>query len=250
VAYHILAANGSLTTDDYTFAPYTPTPYTRALVSVTLDDGWTNQYTNALPALTKYSVPATFYIISGSLTDQPDYMSGTQVKALKTAGHEIGDHTITHPDLTTLSAALLTSEMKNSQATLQTLIGAPVPNFAYPYGAYNAATIAEGMKYFRSQRTVDDGFNTKDSLSLTTLKVQNVFNTTTPAQVQAWIAQATHDKTWLILVYHEVAVTPTDPTDVQYDTQPADFNTEMAAVKNSGAGVVTVNQAINEISTQ
>jgi peptidoglycan/xylan/chitin deacetylase (PgdA/CDA1 family) len=248
--YHLLAAKGSLTTDDYSFTPYTPTPLNRGLVSVTLDDGWTNQYTNAAPIMSQNSVPGTFYIISGELTDQPDYMSGAQVQALKTAGHEIGSHTVTHPDLTTLSTTQLTNELANSQTTLGNLIGSPVTSFAYPFGAYNATTITKAKAYYASQRTVDSGYNTKDLFDATKLKVQNVVASTTPAQVQVWINQATQDKSWLILVYHEVANTPTDPTDVDYTTTPADFATEMTAVKNSTLGKMTVNQALSEITSQ
>ena len=260
--YHVLAKNGTLTTDDYGFQPYTPVPLTRGLVSYTFDDGWTNQYTNALPLLTKNAVPATFYIISGELTDQPDYMTGAQVKALSTAGHEIGSHTVHHCDLTgvqtddptncptPISASKVDSELKNSQTTLQTTIGKPVTDFAYPYGAYNAATVTAAAKYYKSQRTVDSGYNTKDNTVVTRLVVQNVFTSTTPADVQNWINQAAKDKSWLVLVYHEVGTTPTDPTVADYLTTPTQLDQELAAGKNSGLGVVTVNQALAEITPQ
>jgi peptidoglycan/xylan/chitin deacetylase (PgdA/CDA1 family) len=248
--YHLLAADGWLTTDDYSLTPYAPSGLSRGLVSVTLDDGWTNQYTNGLPVLTRYGVPATFYIISGTLTEQPAYMTGAQVQALAAAGHEIGSHTISHPDLTKASTAALTDELSSSRATLQGLIGAPVTDFAYPYGAYNATTINAAKPYYASQRTVDTGYNTKDLFDPTRLKVQNVFDSTTPAQVQAWVHQAEVDRSWLILVYHEVANTPSDPTNTTYTTKPADFDAEMAAVRGSALGKVTVRQGLAEVLSQ
>jgi hypothetical protein len=51
-------------------------------------------------------------------------------------------------------------------------------------------------------------------------------------------------------VYHEIAVTPTDPTDALYDTQPSDLNAELAYLKSTGVATVTVSQAINEILPQ
>ena len=248
--FHLIYSNGSLTTDDFDFSPYTPAPFNRGIVSLTFDDGWTNQYTNAAPLLNKYGQNATFYIISGELNDQPDYMSKAQISSLIASGNEIGSHTITHPDLTTLTLAQAQNQMQQSQATLQNTFGVPVTDFAYPYGAYNADTINIGKQLYVSQRTVDSGFNTKDNLDLTKLVVQNVFNTTTPAQVEAWIDQANQQHTWLILVYHEVAVTPTDPTDVQYDTQPSDLDAELNYIKNSGIAVETMQQAINEVNAQ
>ncbi len=248
--YHLLAANGSLTTDDYSFGIYAPPPLARGLVSVQFDDGWTNQYTNAFPTLTQYGLPATFFIISGELNNQPYYMNVSQIRGLQTAGHEIASHTVSHLDLTTLSATQLTNQMKNSQATLQSNFGTSIKHLANPYGAYNAKTIAEGKKYYTSQRTTETGYNTKGNFNLTKLKVQNIYATTTPAQVQEWVNTAIQDRTWLILLYHEVGTTPIDPSNAEYLTTPSDFNAEMAIIKNSGIQAVTTTQAINEILPQ
>ncbi len=248
--FHLIATNGYLTTDDFSFGAYAPKPLTRGLVSITFDDGWINQYTNAFPLLKKYGQTATFYVLSGELTNQPTYMSVAQMKDLYAKGNEIASHSITHSNLTTATAAKLTKEMSQSKSVLQTKVGVPVTNFAYPYGAYNAKTITEGNKYYQSQRSTDTGYNALDTLNLTALKVQNIYDTTTPAQVQAWVNQAAKDRTWLILVYHEVATTPLDPADARYTTKPADLDAELAILKNSGLGILTVKQAISEITPQ
>ncbi len=248
--FHLIAANGYLTTDDYSLASYTPAPLTRGLVSITYDDGWASQYTNVLPMLQANNQVATFYIISGELTDQPDYMSVAQIKALQQAGNEIGSHSITHPDFTTLTTAQIQNEMQQSQAALQSTFGTAVTDFAYPYGAYNGTTLQIGAQYYQTQRGVESGFNTKDSLMLNDIKVQNVENTTTPAQVAAWVDEAIREKTWLVLVYHEVATTPAAANDAQYTTQPSDMQAELNYIHSSGIGVDTVAQAIQEIQAQ
>jgi peptidoglycan/xylan/chitin deacetylase (PgdA/CDA1 family) len=248
--YQLLAKTGFIVTDDYSLNEYTPTGFSRPLVSITYDDGWANQYANAFPLQQQYGLPATFYIISGELTDQPDYMSATQVVTLQKAGNEIASHSVTHPDLTTVTPAQLQTEMQQSQVTLQGVVGLPVTDFAYPFGAYNANTIAVGKQYYQSQRTVIDGLNTKDSFDITQLKIHEVDSNITTAQVQAWIDQAIADKGWLILVYHETATSPVDPTDALYTTKPADLNTELAYIKSTNVAVVTVNQALNELTPQ
>jgi peptidoglycan/xylan/chitin deacetylase (PgdA/CDA1 family) len=248
--YQILAKVGYITTDDYSLSTYTPAQFNRAIVSVTFDDGWTNQYQNAYPVLQANGIPATFYIISGELTDQPDYMTAAQVKTLFTSGNEIASHSVTHPDLTTVSQTKLVQEMQQSQATLQNVIGVPVTNFAYPYGAYNSNTIAVGKQYYRSQRTVNAGYNTKDNFDLTQLKIYEVDSNISQAQVQGWINGAIAQKTWLILVYHEIATSPVDPSDALYTTQPGDLSAEMAYLKGTGVAVETVSQAIDEILPQ
>jgi peptidoglycan/xylan/chitin deacetylase (PgdA/CDA1 family) len=248
--YQLLAKVGYITSDDYSLAEYTPVPYNRGIVSVNFDDGWTNQYLNANPVLKQLGIMATYFIISGELNDTPDYMTSTQVKDLYANGNEIGSHTVTHPDLTTLSASQMQSEMANSQTTLQNLIGAPVTDFAYPYGAYNANTISVGKQYYASQRSVNGGLNTKDSLDVTQLKIEEVDSDISQAQVQGWINAAVAQHAWLILVYHEVATTPSAADDALYTTQPSDFTAEMNYLKNSGVAVETTHQALAEVQAQ
>lgn len=248
--YQILGKTGYIVSDDYYLGVYTPVPLNRAMVSVTFDDGWTNQYTNALPMLQQLGIKSTFYIISGELNDTPNYMTSTQVKDLFNKGHEIGSHSVSHPDLTTVSQTKLVNEMANSKTTLQNLIGVPVTNFAYPFGAYNSNTLSVGSQYYQSQRTVNGGLNTKDTFNITQLKIYEVDSNISQAQVQGWINAAIAQKAWLILVYHEVATTPAEPDDALYTTQPTDFNAEMNYLKNSGVATLTVNQAINEILAQ
>jgi peptidoglycan/xylan/chitin deacetylase (PgdA/CDA1 family) len=220
-------------------------------VSITFDDGWTSQYTNALPKLLTRQLNATFYAISSALIDQPNYMTAAQLIDLYNNGMEIGSHSVTHPDMTTLSQAALINEMSQSQLALQNAIpGAPVLDFAYPQGAYNANTIAVGQQYYQSQRTSDSGFNTRNNLNLTRLKMKSVQNGVTPAQVKAWIDQANAQKTWLILLYHKIDTTLPLPDGDLYTTLPSDLDTELQYIKDSGIGVVTVDQAINETGPQ
>lgn len=259
---HILSAKGTLTTDDYSLSSYTPLPFNRAIVSVTFDDSWANQYANAYPYMKNLGIPATYYVISGSL-GQPGYMVAANVQDLYANGNEIGSHTVHHCDLTgvvtddptncptPISASQVQSELANSQTALNSLLGVQVvKNFAYPYGAYNASTISVASGLYTSQRTVVAGYNTKDSFNITQLKMYEVDSNITQAQVQAWINEAIAQKAWLILTYHEVATTPADPSDALYTTNPADFQAEMTYLKNSGVTIKTVQQALDEILPQ
>jgi hypothetical protein len=116
--------------------------------------------------------------------------------------------------------------------------------------AYNSNTINVGKLNYRSQRTVNAGLNTKDGFDITQLKIYEVDSNISQAQVQGWVNAAIAQKAWLILVYHEIAVTPLDPTDALYTTQPTDLNAELTYIKNSGATTLTVNQALNEVLPQ
>jgi peptidoglycan/xylan/chitin deacetylase (PgdA/CDA1 family) len=105
-------------------------------VVITLDDGYVSQW-EAAEALNQRGMVGVFFITTG----QP-HLADWQIRALADAGHEIGAHTFSHPDLTTLSDDQLAWELTSVRAELQAASGQPVNFFAYPYGAYDARVIA------------------------------------------------------------------------------------------------------------
>lgn len=105
-------------------------------VMLTLDDGYLDNYTVAAPILEKYGFPATFYIVS-EMVGAPEYMTWDQVAGLDSKGMDIGSHTRTHADLTTLAGADLNRELKDSAASIESHLGHPVYWFCYPAGKYD-----------------------------------------------------------------------------------------------------------------
>lgn len=246
--YLLISSVGWAQTDDYSLATYNPTGFSEGLVSLDFDDGWRNIYTNGLPLLQKYGLPSTQYIISGNI-GAAQYMTKTQIKAFMAQGSEIGSHSVTHPDLTTLSAAQLNTELSQSQATLRADFGNTVASeFATPYGSYND-TVLNGIKqYYVSERSTDVGFNSKDGFNPYNIVVQNVTATTTNAQVKAWVDQALSQKLWLVLVYHQV-----ENTVAAADTdavKTANLNTQLSYIKSSGITVKTQAAALAEVNAQ
>jgi hypothetical protein len=69
-------------------------------------------------------------------------------------------------------------------------------------------------------------------------------NTTTPADVAGWVAQAKADKTWLIIVYHQI---DPDTSAEPFGCTPADFESMMQAIQTSGVPAVTEKQALDEV---
>jgi hypothetical protein len=113
-------------------------------VVVSMDDGYLTQYTHALPALQKLAWPGVLNLKLQSL-DPGQELTPTMIKKMIAAGWEIDDHTITHPDVTTLSPAALQHEVGDSRTMLQKQFGIPVDFFCYPAGKFNDAAIA-GLK--------------------------------------------------------------------------------------------------------
>lgn len=245
--FMFIGSVGFLQVDNAKVDPYAPVGFTRPLVTLTFDDGHEDNATTALPIMQARNLRSTqcyaTQFIQGSTTAQAD------VAKFKNAGHEICSHTITHPFLTQVNATQLTNELLQSRDYLRTLTGAPVNNFATPYGDYNQTVNTEIKKYYRSHRTVDEGYNSKDNFDIYRLRVQNMLSNTTIAQYQSWLDQAKATNTWLILVYHRV--TPAGAADTgQFDTRIEDFGPQMDRLVSSGLMVKTYNDALDEVVPQ
>jgi peptidoglycan/xylan/chitin deacetylase (PgdA/CDA1 family) len=239
-----LSNNGWVQTDDYSITPYQPTGFSRPLVSLTFDDGFEGNVTTVLPVLNSYGFKSTQCYATQYVEGQPAQVQN--VLAFKNAGHEICSHTVTHPYMTRITLATLTYELTHSQSYLESITGAPVQNFASPYGDYNASVNNEIRKYYRSHRTVDEGYNSKDNFDPYRIRVQNMQVTTTLAQYQEWLATAKATNTWLVLVYHKVDTTGLE----QFDTKVSDFGQQMTALASSGVTVKTYNSALDELTPQ
>lgn len=215
----------------------------RGLVSATFDDSWEGQYTYGLPSMTAHNVPGTMFTCTSFVDSDPTRLTTAQLHAFQAGGSEIGSHQVDHVDPTTLTPAQLTYQLTASKAWLEARFG-PIYDYASPYGTYNATTIAAIQQYYLSQRTVDDGFDSITNFDQYTLKVKHLFNTVTPADVAGWLAQAKADKTWLILVFHQIDL---DTSAEPYGVTPTDFDTMMQDVQTSGVPSVTTKQALDEL---
>ena len=108
-------------------------PKTGALVALTFDDG-PSKYTNRiLDCLAKYNAKATFFVVGNSVSSYPDV-----VKRAYSMGMEIGNHTMTHPNLKTLSADGVSRELNNAANKVSALTGIKPKLLRPPYGNYNS----------------------------------------------------------------------------------------------------------------
>lgn len=244
--FHLIQAKGTLTIDDASLSTYVPVGFSRPLVTLSFDDGFATMYSQAMPLLQKYNLSSTQFIVTG-LVGTSGYLTQAQVVALNAAGNEIASHTVTHSNLLTETAAQVTTELQQSQATLQSWLGGTaVSELAFPEGMYSGSILNQTKTYYQASRGVEAGLNSKDNFNAYDLKAEDVYSTTTTAQINDWVAQAQATNTWLVLVYHAV-----DPTDTSiYAITPAQLDAQLAAIKQSGVAVVTMKQALAELKPQ
>jgi peptidoglycan/xylan/chitin deacetylase (PgdA/CDA1 family) len=123
-----------------------------AAVSLTFDDSLPSQLSLVIPALNSYGMKGTFYVVTDSVDSDNSWSSWAAAAAM---GHEIGSHTLDHPDLTTLSSSQLQAELQQSKA----IIEAQIPTqkcltIAYPFGSENATVEAASQKVYMASRGI------------------------------------------------------------------------------------------------
>jgi len=118
------------------------------VVGITFDDGYQNNLINAAPILIKYNFSATCYIVSKNIgssntwdldkgiTQRP-LMSKNEIIKWLSLGMDIGGHTSTHIDLTSVSLKKAQSEIKDCKDSLENLFNVEVNDFCYPFGLFN-----------------------------------------------------------------------------------------------------------------
>ena len=127
-------------------------------VVLSFDDGYSGHARDALPALAAVGWPGVLNLEVSNLKG----MGGTKaVKRLLAAGWELGAHTLTHPDLTTLGASQLREQVRGSRTRLRELFGADVSFFCYPSGRYDDTVIAAVKRAgYRGATTTEAGWAT------------------------------------------------------------------------------------------
>jgi peptidoglycan-N-acetylglucosamine deacetylase len=127
----------------------------RKWIAITFDDGPHPQYTpRLLEILKKYNAKATFFLVGEMAEKSPDL-----VKAEFAAGHNIGNHTYHHVNLTKVTKEDVAIEIKACGEVLQGITGKTPHLFRPPGGDYNkeVAEISETEGYTMILWTDDPG---------------------------------------------------------------------------------------------
>lgn len=240
--FHLIKNVGTLDVDAYTLKKLAsdPNKFTTGMVSINFDDGWRSAHENAIPMLDAAGFKSTQFIITGRMDPKyPGYIRASEVLSMQSQGHEIGAHTRTHPDLSTLTKEQMQNEIAGSKTDLQSIGVNTVDLFAYPFGSYNdqVKSIVQEAGFIAG-RSSDGGYNlkTQDPFDL---RRQPMTANTTLTDIQNYIDTAINDKTWVILLFHEV-----NNSGNQYSVTPELFQKIVDYLKLKNITPVTLHQAI------
>ncbi len=116
-----------------------PTPFViehsgatnQKILCLTFDDGPDGRYTpQVLDTLKQYQAPATFFVIGVNAEKYPNL-----IKREYAEGHEIGNHTYTHPNIANTSPLRTELELSTTQRIIENLLGVSTTFFRPPYNA-------------------------------------------------------------------------------------------------------------------
>ena len=102
-------------------------------VAISFDAAWGNEQTaQLLDILDKYKVKATFFLVGDWVDKFPE-----DVKAIAAKGHDVGNHSDTHPHLPQLSENKAAAEISACNEKIEKLTGHCPTLFRPPYGDYD-----------------------------------------------------------------------------------------------------------------
>ena len=108
-------------------------------VVLTFDDGFRDFYTNAFPILENYQFTATVFLPTKYISEESRQFKGWhcmtwgEVRELYGAGIAFGSHTVSHHQLTTLTAPEVEEEIRGSKEAIEDRLGGSVDSFSYPF---------------------------------------------------------------------------------------------------------------------
>lgn len=103
------------------------------VLSISFDAAWGSANTEELlNILDRYEARTTFFLVGFWAEKYPEL-----VAEIVARGHEIGNHSATHPHMSQLSAAQIREELRKTSDLVKSITGQPTTLFRPPYGEYN-----------------------------------------------------------------------------------------------------------------
>ena len=196
--------------------PPTPTCVQAAggsAVTFVADDGYQKDWDVLRPIFKQAGVPLVSAVITG-LIGTPSHTTLDEIQQLAAEGDEIASHTVTHPDLNTLSDADLSAELNNSKATLEAA-GLTIKQIVYPMGNDSPHVEQVAKQSYQLGVGVGNGLNDPKALDLFQLHrvaLGSFFDvlpsdpphppTNTLAYYKARVDEAARTHQWLIFMIH------------------------------------------------
>ncbi|HEX3038839.1 MAG TPA: polysaccharide deacetylase family protein [Caproiciproducens sp.] len=122
-------------------------------IAISFDAAWGNEQTQTLiDILKKYNVKTTFFVVGAWVDRYPE-----SVEALAAAGHEVCNHSDSHPHMPKLTRSGMMEQLTNCNRKIKSITGTSPVLFRPPYGDYDNALMetAKAANMYTIQWDVD-----------------------------------------------------------------------------------------------
>ena len=189
----------------------------RAAISLTFDDARPSQLSRGLPILDRHGVKASFYVTLGSMEDR---LSEWQEAVAR--GHEIGNHTTTHPcsgnyafarqnALENYTLQQIEDDILQASQAIERRLELTPSTFAYPCGqtfvgrgeSRRSYVPVVARRFLVGRRAFDEVANDPPFCDLACATGVDMDGVSWP-QIQTVLEQTVKEGRWLILVGHDV----------------------------------------------
>lgn len=128
-------------------------PLRRRSVVITFDDGYRDNFTEAVPALNDAGLTATFFVATGFINTERQFahdlralergaiealnfpkLNWEDLRSMEQQGFEIGSHTVNHTNMGSADRLTIESEVKDSLVALNRELGEKPRAFSFPWG--------------------------------------------------------------------------------------------------------------------
>jgi len=108
-------------------------------VVLSFDDGY-QSFTNAADILESFNIRGTFFLSKDWCDGKEGFLSSKEIYSIS-CRHEVGSHSVTHPNFSKLSANDIRSELTESKNWLEDVSNNKVISFSFPGGFYTEQSI-------------------------------------------------------------------------------------------------------------
>ena len=216
----------------------------RPIVSFTFDDCPKSAIDNGVSKLDALGWKSTIYISSGLLGTTNHHglqMSEADVIAAHENGHEIGGHSFSHIDISEMRFEQAMNDISANREAFRKMGLPRCRTFAYPFGQTSSDVKTRLAADYDGLRGITSGVMI-DKVDLNQIRSTPLFTGKPFSVLMRQIEGLASSNAWLTLFTHDIQDQPTE-----WGCTPAEMDAVIAAVKASGADVLTAADAIAKI---